>query len=125
MKRFALVLAAIALTSCTKKPDADTQFCRTVSKAVTAASLSVSGALACSNPVAIAEDLTEVVQGLGLCKEQVQATGPIGTLVCPALVGFVAKTAVNQIPQAWECTGGPLTDAGKAALLEACVKYLP
>jgi hypothetical protein len=106
LKLVLVSVAALGMTSgCVQKPSCDKteQYAQKVGTGLGAA-------FGCKRPDLIAEDIQGKIQDLRLCEEM--PTGPIAAIVCRPVSIYVAKLAIDKLPERWECSGG----AGGAAL---------
>ncbi len=86
--------------------------------------------LNCSNTPAIQAWLDGQMQKLGVCqgtkiaKVASISVSDVGSFVCAPLVAILADVTLKQVPPEWGCSGGALTDSGRAALLALCLEKL-
>lgn len=82
----------------------------------------------CSNEAAINADMEKSLVEFKVCEAK-KATSDVGMMaikigdvICKPVVDALAGSMIGQIPPAWGCKGGPITDDAKAKLLAACSK---
>ncbi len=89
--------------------------------------------LECKDVDAIKADVEKKLVELKVCEAPAPVVQPagmvkplsaIGDVVCTSVVTGLTTGLLTQIPSAWGCTGGKLTDELKTKLLEACSKAL-
>lgn len=114
MKRF-FIACTLLLAGCTSAKAPVCAVAQVVGKSVSAA---VAVELGCSNQSAINDTIQAYLQKANVCTAS--ASGPIGDLICPPLVSNLLSGALQQVPSAWGCSGGPLKDGASARLLTAC-----
>ena len=103
-----LMLAAM-LAGCKNKP------CSTIEPFVDTLATTFATALTCTNPEAMKIDFMAFAESKGLCKADA-VRGPIASIACPIVVGYVMGFGAGKLPAAWGCTG----QAAAAALTVAC-----
>lgn len=124
---FALVFAVVGCT----KEEAKVVLCETGKTAASLLSAQVAVQLECKNIDAIKADIEKKLVDLKVCEAPAPApTGAlstksvIGDALCKPVVEGLIAGLLTQVPAAWECTGGKLTDDAKLKLFEACAKAL-
>jgi len=125
MRYVLLLVFAFAFTGCSFFKSSG---CEVGKAATNLISAQISTSLACKNGDAIKADIEKKLTDLKICEAAkpaaMNAMSAIGTTICGPIVSTLAAGLVGQIPPAWECTGGQLTDDIKLKLLEACQKAL-
>lgn len=144
MKKILIMLFLVA--GCTKeaaKKDVNVVACALETTMTSLVSSAVGNTLACKNLDAVKADIKVQVEKLNICKEPTPTPAPaapatamslsattttaksnVGAIFCGPIVEGLMTSALTQIPQAWECTGGVPADKIKAVVLEACLKSL-
>ena len=118
----AILIGFVMFTGC-KKEDVMDPACKIAVKTLYGAAQGVAEVLECSDPAAIAADLSAPIFKLNLCSANV-AQGMIGELVCPKVVSTVLSIGVGALPAAWGCKGGATVAKAETALSDGCKKLI-
>lgn len=137
MRLLVSIALAVGLSGCSwfQKNQVLCDLGKSVSSLVAA---QVATQLTCKNLDAVKADLDAQIakikiSGTGICEMPapapqpvgaISAQGAIGDVICGPVVDSLAAGLLVQIPAAWGCTGGPLTDTIKLQLLTACKKAI-
>lgn len=118
MKVFLVILMSMLfLVGCTKD-----KVCDAGKTAAGVVSAQVAVQLDCKNVSAIQADVEKLLVAAKVC--EVKPSGTIGAVICQPAVDGLVNTLLKTIPPSWECSGGAITEAGKAKLLEVCQKAI-
>jgi len=134
MKVLLLILVSAGMIGCTKDQAKET-LCSTGKAAASLMAVQVSVQLECKNVAAIQSDLEKKLTDLKVCSAPAPTPAPVsamsmkamsgvGSVVCKPLVDALFAGVLVQIPAAWECSGGKISEDAKTKLLEACSKAL-
>lgn len=115
---FLVILSALFLGACTSQKSPVCSVAKVVASHVTD---EVAIQLNCSNKDAIKADVDAQLARLKIC-EKPEAQSVFAGLVCTPLVDGLLGGAVQKIPAAWGCSGGPLVEDLKVKLIDACKK---
>lgn len=131
MRHILLLLSVFLFIGCTK-----TDLCETGKAAAGLLAAQISVQLECKNVDAVKADVEKKLIELKVCEAPpapapvvepaglVKPLSAVGDVVCTSVITGLTSGLLTQIPSAWGCTGGKLTDEIKAKLLEACSKAL-
>ena len=117
MKALLVILSMVFLAGCTKE-----KICDAGKTAAGVVSAQVAVQLDCKNASAIQADVEKLLVAAKVC--EVKPSGTIGNVICQPVVDGLVNTLLKTIPSAWECSGGKITEEGKAKLLEVCQKAI-
>lgn len=128
---FIIVALVFTITGCTKE-EVKTKICDTGKKAATLITAEVAVSLDCANTAAIQADIEKRLVDLKVCEapkpaattSSLKTLGAIGDVVCKPVVDGLVAGLLTQVPSAWECKGGKVSDELKLKLLEQCSKVL-
>ena len=133
MRNLLVILAFVfATVGCTKE-EAKEVLCDTGKTAAGILSAQVAVQLECKNVDAIRADIEKKLIDLKMCAAPAPAPEPaglfaaksaIGDALCKPIVEGLVAGLLTQVPAAWECSGGKLTEDAKLKLIEACSKAL-
>jgi len=126
MRFLMMFVLALAFTGCTK-----TQTCDLGKTATSLVAAQISTSLECKNLDAVKADIEKKLVDLKICEAKPEATAQtmaaksaIGDVICKPVIDGLTAGLIGQIPKAWECSGGSVTEDLKLKLLEACNKAL-
>jgi len=130
MKFLTLALMSLALFvgGCTKKTQP--VVCSAAKSVSSLVASQIVTQLSCKNLDAVKADLDAQLEKLNICEKAesarsaISAQSAIGDLVCKPVVDALVAGALAQVPAAWECSGGKVTEDVKASILAACTKAL-
>lgn len=119
-----IVLAFFFIGGCTKS-----QLCDAGKTASGLLAAQVAVQLDCKNTDAIRADIDKLLVEKKVCEvQEAQKTSAVRTLIsvgdviCQPVIEGLTASLLSQVPAAWGCSGGKVTEEIKLKLAEACAK---